>query len=221
MSDFKNTLMDSHLKRVERWLKRCITACKCGLWSDALAEAECLEAETKGLREKLWSAACDDAQDIPDYGVANSLLATFKITFLAMAMVFTAVIPISLDSESGVLEFAPQRESVVLLSSTESDIINALRESLSSGNSGRVVFSIEETPEEITTAKQHRGAAMATERSERASKTTASVSVEQPQTLVVEEIKTARSPSAEEVISLIQVGQRALQSSEPGVIIVP
>ena len=211
MKDSKSALMERHLKRVERWLKRCITACKCGSWGDALAEAECLEAETKGLREKLWTAAADDALRVPSRGMGHSLFAALKIVVLALAIVLSAVIPIAFDPESGVLEFAPQRESVVLLSSTESDMINALRESLSSGNSGTVVISVE-IPKEVTAAPEsRRGAAMAAE----------TISEPHPQEPVEEEIPAVRRPSADEVISLIQVGQRALRSSEPGVTVVP
>ena len=220
MNDSKDALMDRHLKRVERWLKRCIAACKCGSWRDALVEAECLEAETKGLREKLWSAAEDEVLGVPEDSVAHSAFATLKIAILAVAMVLTAVIPISLDPESGALQIAPQFESVALLSSTESDIISALRESLSSGNSGRVVISVE-MPQEVTTTGPERGAALAAERTKPAPRNASALIVEYPQTPVEEEAKAARRPSTEEVISLIQVGQRALRSSEPAVIVVP
>ena len=213
MKNSKSALMERQLKRVERWLKRCVIACKCGSWSDALAEAECLEAETKGLREKLWIAAEDDVLSVPNRGVANFLVSVLKTGVLAMAIVLSAVIPIAFDSESGVLEFARQRDSVVLLSSTESDIINALRESLSSGNSGSVIISVER-PKETTVAESGRGMAMAAEKA---------VIEETPQTPVEvkEQTPAVRRPSADEVISLIQVGQRALRYSEPGVIVVP
>ena len=217
MNRSKNALVDRHLKRVESWLKRCVVACKCGSWGDALAEAECLEAETKGLREKLWDATRDEALDIPEQGMMHSVFATVKITVLAMAMVLSAVIPISLDAEfgSGALNFASQGESVVLLSSLENDIINALRENLSGGNNGRVVISLE-APQTATTAESNRGAAMAAERAG-----TAPRIAEPPQAADEEDAASHRRPSAEEVIALIQVGQRALRSSEPGVIVVP
>ena len=220
MNDSKNALMDRHLKRVERWLKRCVVACKCGSWSDALAEAECLEAETKGLREDLWGAVEDEALGVPDRGMAYSAFSMLKITILAMAMVLAAVIPISFDPESGILEFAPQKESVVLLSSTESDIIDALRQSLSSGNSGKVVISVEMT-EEAEAAESGGGIAMAAERTKPAPKNTAAVRTGLPQAQAEEVAKSTRRPSADEVISLVQIGQRALRSSEPGVIVVP
>jgi hypothetical protein len=207
--------MDRHLRRVERWLMRCVTACKCGSWGDALAEAECLEAETKGLREKLWVAAEEEVGARECKTFALSSLTLLKISALAMTMVLTAVIPISLDPEAhgGV---SVSMESIALLSRTESDIINALRESLSNGNSGRVVISVEMPDESLPPVQS--GAALA---SEVTRPVTRSVVAEVAQSApVVEEIG-ARRPSVDEVISLIQVGQKALRTSEPGVRVMP
>ena len=225
MNDSKNALMDRHLKRVERWLRRCVAACKCGSWGDALAEAECLEAETKGLREKIWTAAEDEALGAGNHGIVYSACFALKIAVLAVAMVLAAVIPISLDSENGIFELMPRGETAVLLSSEESDIINALRESLSNGNGGRVVISVEAS-EEAASAQFDRGAAMAAEKTPPAAPRSAAVlSVEQPQAPVEEQVEEeaeiVRRPSVDEVISLIQVGQRALRSSEAGITIVP
>ena len=214
MNDSKKALMDRHIKRVEKWLKRCITACKQGSWGDALAEAECLEAETKGLREKLWGAV---EHEVLGTGARSIVYTALKVVVLALAIVFSAVIPASLDSESGVLESAPQGESVFILSSTESDIINALRENLSSGNSGRDFVPVE-IPEEAPVAEPNGSVAMAAERSGPAPENIVPADAE-PAPLVEEEAQVARRPSADEVISLIQVGQRALRSSEPGVTI--
>jgi hypothetical protein len=212
-------MMERHLQRVERWLKRCVAACKCGSWSDALAEAECLEAETKGLREKLWSAAEEEALGVEKHGAAHCVFAVLKVATLAMAMVLTAIIPISLDPEARAPIAFPSAESVALLSSTESDIINALRESLSSGNSGRVVLSVE-IPEKIPVPASERGAAMASEKSIPSPRRDVEITF-QPAVPAEEAAEAERRPSVDDVLSLIQVGQRALRASEPGVTVVP
>ncbi len=46
--------LERRLRRIERWLKRCMAACRCGSWSSALMEIECMEAETQGFRDDLW-----------------------------------------------------------------------------------------------------------------------------------------------------------------------
>jgi len=220
--DAKNSPMDRHLKRVERWLKRCVAACKCGSWSDALAEAECLEAETRGLREKLWSAVEEEVSGAEKRGIVYSTLMVFKVAILVMTMVLAAVIPISLDPETQSQVGMVPVETLALLTSTESDIINALRESLSGGNSGRVILSVE-IPKDVSVPAKDRGAAMASEKAGTEAVRAVVETAEKipPQGDVAETTKEARRPSVDEVISLIQVGQRALRVSEPGVTVAP
>jgi hypothetical protein len=133
-----------------------------------------------------------------------------------MAIVLAAVVPISLDVEARSGAFGESVESFALLTSTESDIIIALWESLSSGNSGRVVLSVE-IPDKAPVSAKGAGAAMASEKPQAPE---GAVAQEKTPPMVVAE-KEDRRPSVDEVISLIQVGQRALRVSEPGVKVVP
>jgi hypothetical protein len=204
-------------------LRRCVTACKYGSWSDALAEAECLEAETKGLREKIWIAAVDEAAGESRKSAARGAFTALRVAFLAMTMVLTMVIPISLDPEANSWGNPLSFESIALLTSEESDIISALRHSLSSGNRGRIVISVE-LPEEGPPPVEHSGAAMAADGAKPVARSVPVVVVEretEPETQKSVETQEARRPSIDEVISLIQVGQRALRSQEPGVRVAP
>ncbi|MDR1509637.1 MAG: hypothetical protein LBS53_08365 [Synergistaceae bacterium] len=202
--------MECHLKRVERWFKRCAAACKCGSWNDALIEADCLEAETKGLREKLWRVIAEEHLGIRARGFGGTVFQAFKVASLALVIVMTAVMPLSVDPEANTEISAAPPASIALLTSAESDIINALRESLSSSNNGRVALTVE-IPEKPPVTVGPRGAAMASE---------TAISAPQP----AEEDKTEnpepRHPSAEEVISLIQAGQRALRVPDPAIRII-
>jgi hypothetical protein len=226
VNDSRIKLMDRHLKRVERWFLRCVVACKCGSWSDALSEVECLEAEARGLREKLWSAVEEEALGVGRRGIGYSAFMVFKAVSLAMVIVLAAVFPLSLDPESNVSRSFDQIESIAMLTSAESDIINALRESLSGSNSGRVVLTVEIT-ENVPVPVEERGAAMASEIVQTAPKRSNVVNVtkispgDEEKKEEVPVFPQARRPSVEEVISLIQVGQRALRVSEPGVKLVP
>jgi hypothetical protein len=205
--DSRRKLMERHLKRVERWLKRCVAACKCGSWSDALIEADCLEAETKGLREKLWSAVAEEHSGAKAHVCGGAIFRTLKVGALAFVIVMTAVIPLSVDPEAKTEIAAAPLESIALLTSAESEIINALRESLSSANSGRVVVTVE-IPEKSPAPVVQRGAAMASE-AQVADEGDAAETAEQ------------RRPSADEVIALIQVGQRVLSVPDSAIRIIP
>jgi hypothetical protein len=206
--------VESHLKRVERWLMRCVAACRGGSWCDALSEAECLEAEAKGLREKLWLAAEDEAAGADRIKAGARFFLLLKVVTLALVMVLTAVLPISTDIGPMPLDTAYAPETFEFLTSEESDIINALRKSLSSGNRG--ASALADLPKEaapVVAVKS--GAAMASEKEPAAEEVKAS-----PQE-AAEEVKmtvdSIRRLSADEVIALIQVGQRALRVSEPGI----
>jgi hypothetical protein len=208
--------VESHLKRVERWLRRCVAACRGGSLCDALSEAECLEAEAKGLREKLWLAAEDEVVGADKIKVGVRLFSLLKVVTLALVMVLTTVLPISTDMGTMSLDAAYAPETFEFLTSGESDIINALRKSLSSGNLGAVVLTADISRETAPAVAAKSGAAMASE----PEKAPAAEEVKaSPQ--AAEEIKitedSPRRPSADEVIALIQVGQRALRVSEPGI----
>jgi hypothetical protein len=208
--DSNEKLMERHLKRVEQWFKRCVAACKCGSWSEALIEADCLEAETRGLREELWRAAAEEGSDRKTHSYGGMIFQALKVGMLAFVIVMTAVIPLSVDPEARPEIAAAPLESVALLTSAESDIINALRESLSSANNGRVVLTVE-IPEKSPASVGQRGSAMASE---------ATVEAEEDETAEGAEAE-RRYPSADEVISLIQVGQRVLRVPDSAIRIVP
>jgi hypothetical protein len=207
--------VESHIKRVERWLKRCVAACRCGSWSDALSEAECLEAETKGLCEKLWRAAGDEAAGAEKIKLGAFVFSLLKVSALAMAMVLTAVLPISTDTRPVLRDTAYAPMSFELLTSEESDIIDALRASLSSGNRGAAVLTAETPKKTVPAAETKSGAAMAAEAAPAVSTMAEVVASAQADEVIIAD--SPRRPSADEVISLIQVGQRALRASEPGI----
>jgi hypothetical protein len=223
--------VESHLKRVERWLRRCVAACRGGSWFDALSEAECLEAEAKGLREKLWRAAEGEAAGADKIKAGARVFSLLKVVTLAMVMVLTAVLPISTDTGPMSRDTAYAPETFEFLTSEESDIINALRKSLSSGNRGAATVAVilpaaatAETPGETVSAAMTRksGAAMASEMKPAVAKGSVAMASEKEPAVSLppaEEITAdvSRRPSADEVIALIQVGQRALRVSEPGI----
>jgi hypothetical protein len=203
--------VESHLKRVERWLRRCVAACRGGSWCDALSEAECLEAEAKGLREKLWLTAGDEAAGAGKIGICPRVFSLLKVAALAIVMVLTAVLPISTDTGPLSRNTAYAPETFEFLTSQESDIINALRENLSSGNRGVAALPAEAPKKTVPAAETKNGAAMASEMEPAAVVEAVAEAVEE---MIAE---TPRRPSADEVIALIQVGQRALRVSEPGI----
>ena len=50
-------LMKQKTARLQRWLDRLTAACENHKWKSAVAEADCLSAELKQVREELWDQA--------------------------------------------------------------------------------------------------------------------------------------------------------------------
>lgn len=239
METQENKSIDKRLLRIERWLKRCMVACRCASWSSALMEIECMEAETREFRDDLWKIAESEAVGKPRQSLRSMVAANARVVVLAMVFVMSIGFPLSVDQDRPFQAFSG--ESIALLTSTESDILDALRESLSEHNTGRVVLTLDRS--EIASASYApRGAAVANDeanpavsgknRDAMAEKTISAsrngVSDPAKQSSPPKEPapvkKTAgepREPSVEDVISLIQVGQRALRTSEPAVKVLP
>lgn len=232
METREHSHVEKKLSRIDRWLKRCAAACRCGSWNSALMEIECMEAEAKGFREELWDIAAHEAEGRVRRPLRESLYLSLRVAVLASVLVLSAGFPLSMDQDAPFKGFSGN--SVAVLTSTESDILDALRASLSNRNADRVVLTLERTEEEEP-AKRQSGAAAADDWSSRAP-VAARAAVRSERIAKSKDLQgagkgtapaspakqtAAKEPSVEEVISLIQVGQRALRISEPAVRILP
>ncbi|MDL2264025.1 hypothetical protein LJC31_05175 [Synergistaceae bacterium OttesenSCG-928-I11] len=220
MRNTQEKSLEKRLKRIERWLKRCMVACRCGSWSSALMEIECMEAETQGFRDDLWKTVEAEANGYPVRSRISKVFFAARVAAVSLVFVMAVGLPLSVDQDRPFQGF--NVESLALLTSTESEILSALRHSLSSANEGRVILSVE-IPEERSETSVTQGAAMAEE--ERAEEVPVARPVlrnpapQRPRVEVVaaETPQKREGPSVEEVLSLIQVGERALRLSEPAV----
>lgn len=221
--------LSRRLSRIDRWLKRCAAACRCGSWASALIEVECLEAETRGFREELWGLAAEEAEGRAGRPLRAVFFAGARALVLALIIVILIGFPLSVDQDAPFKGFGAGTGSVAVLTSTESDILDALRESLSNRNADRIVLAFDRAqdtaPESLPPGAAMAGARTAP-RGGSAQVTGVQAKPETPDAAGAQ-VNTAasrenmREPSVEEVISLIQVGQRALRVSEPAVKIVP
>jgi hypothetical protein len=214
-------LLEKRLKRIERWLKRCVAACRCGSWGSALMEIECMEAETRGFREDLWRTAEAEADGRPARPRAYSACFLARVAVISLVFVMAAGLPLSIDQDRPFQGF--DTESVALLTSTESEILSALRQSLSSANEGRVILSIE-LPAERSEPLAVPGTAMADDGlTEEAPETRPILrdpaSLRPRVEIIAAEVPEERDdePSIEGILSLVQIGERALRMPEPAV----
>jgi hypothetical protein len=182
-----------------------------------------MEAEAREFRSELWQAAALSEADETHKPFTARILFGARVSLLAAIMLMAGGLPLSMDQESRFQGF--QENSLVLLTSTESDILGALRENLSNRNAGRVLISVE-LPERKQDEKDGKNAASAEEAGpERMEVLPAETKNEERpaanEALNAKAPDAAEEPTVEEVISLIQVGQRALRVMEPAVKVLP
>ena len=186
-------------------------------------EIECMEAEAREFRSELWQVAASSELDKTRKPFAARILFGARVLLLAAVILMAGGLPLSMDQESRFQGF--QENSLVLLTSTESDILGALRETLSNRNTGRVLISVE-LPERKQEEKDEKNAASAEEANPEHMKA-GPAETKNEERPAVNEARSAEAPDAEkeptveEVISLIQVGQRALSVMEPAVKVLP
>lgn len=127
--------MEKNLKRVQRWVDRCIAACGSRKWDSALAEVECARAELESARDIIWERASDSRRQLP---VGQVFALSFRSLAIALLVVMIAALPIStvgyapmgVDTDSLRLEW---------VTSDEQSVLSSLRASLSEMNFAREV----------------------------------------------------------------------------------
>lgn len=196
-----------------------------------MMEVECLEAEARAFRTELWAAMEESERASSPRRLASRLASVGLVGVLATILVLSTGLSLSVDQDRP-FQFHGG-ESVALLSTIESDMIDALRESLSSGNRGRVVVTLD-IADEPGRPKAEPGSASAAEAKPlpvvRYSVKKEARGKERPFTkepLSPKEneasnrrLDPSEEPSFDDVISLVQVGQRALRVFEPAVKVV-
>lgn len=209
--------IERRAERIERWLRRCVAACRSSAWSSALMEIECAEAETKGMREDLWSAAQAEADGRPAAAPATAFARAAKVAALALVFVLTLNMPLSLDQDRAPM--LRESMSIELLTSTESEMLDTLRRSLSGANAGRLVVEIE-----VPAAPADEPLASAAEAMPTRENAPAAVPAPVKRVVLIEapkpEVKPAKSPSIETVLSLMQIGERALRGGPSGITVI-
>jgi hypothetical protein len=223
-------LLDRRLRRIERWLRRLMSACGCEEWSSALMEAECMEAETKGLRDDLWRTVENETCRAARRSLASVLIAGVKVSFIAMFIVLSSVFPLSVDQDRPPSTFSMESEGL-FANNREGEILNSLKRTLSGRNRERSVLYADSPSvgggEQATASVAKSGGRVepVAETQRTASKTTPVVESDLSQAAAeaapAEKTPVRHEPSVDDVISLIQVGQRALRLSERAVSMYP
>ncbi len=187
--------MERKLKRVQRWLDRCVQACRGGRWNAALAEVECARAELETARGYLWEKTQSEGST---RSVEGYILAPIRSLAIAVMVVMVAAIPISTGGYRPVATDAGRDLKLEWVTPDEQSVLRSLRTNLSEMNMARI-------PEAGTVTKEVLSPAKSNIRQEK-------------RVFSSETVETSTGPeialSLDEVLTLLEVGQRALRSED-------
>lgn len=198
--------MEKRLKRVQRWIDRCVEACRCKAWNSAIAELECARAELDSASREIWEAAAETEIRTQPKWLNGSKAVLLHVVPVAILFLFLAVGSTSMESFSSspkplALESSP---SVEWVTADEKALLENLRKNLSQNLAGEFPEAGVERIAVGRPAVKNRPL----NRTETTGQGNAQIPAVSSQPGV--------SVAAEDLLSLIQVGQRALRPDGEG-----
>lgn len=170
--------MSIGISKIQRWVDRLTAACDQKKWAAAVSEADCLSAEIKLVREKLWENAEGELSP-----VSHSKLAIMGVKVVLSAFIIVCCTTLPIAIESGV-SVAPARKDIVFVSSEEKELLAMLREDLS-GKNVPVIMTEKQQDDKIVASA--------------------------PKEDIIK---------SEDLIALVQIGQRSLMGNTPAIKII-
>ena len=201
--------MKKKIARIERWLNRLSAACETKRWDSALVEADCLSAEVREIREDLTHMLENDAIETERIFSRSAVTMSIKSIGIALLIVLVSTIPLAVEADkpwaeqtvSKPAKSAPQ-EMLAWVTPEEDELIRTLRADLSGKNAVKQTESVFLAP-----AKK------------RASLQVKKESIVFPEIPITQNIRVKPEVgiSAEDLLALIQIGEKALRGDTPAI----
>jgi hypothetical protein len=191
--------MEKRIAGIMRWLERCLKSCKAGALESALLDAECARADMDRLRNEIWSKL---ERRYGEKKTARRVAMSARVVLGAGIAVLAAATPVALVQEIAAQEEQRQQDSVILewVTPDERLLLTNLRKHLSEND---VLVSIPEPAKvpvkSLPEIPAVRAVNLPAERIE------------------PEEQKKEKDISYEQIISLVQVGEKAMKDEEPAI----
>ena len=174
-----------------------------------------MEAEIKSAREEIWAKAMI-APSVRKPTFRVFLRHLFRVSTVTLALLFALVLPLSLESEKrgGSFNALSEEGMFTWVTLDEGKMLEALRSDLSENNRGRVV----EIPSILN---QERTGAKAVNNVELSLPAVEKKAGEKIRLKGDERSSNEEDVPVDKILSLIQVGQKAIRRVEPAVRVVP
>lgn len=197
--------MEKRLKRVQRWVDRCMEACRCKAWNSAIAELECARAELDSASREIWEAAAETEIRMQPRWLHGSKAVLLHVVPVAILFLFLAVGPTSIESFFSPNPLASEPSpSVEWVTADEKVLLENLRKNLSQN----LASDFPEAGLERVAV----GRPATKSRSLNKAEATGQGNAQIPAVLSQPRVSVA----AEDLLSLVQVGQRALRPDGEG-----
>lgn len=204
--------MKKRIARIQRWVDRMSAACENKKWESALMEADCLSAEVKETREKLLSIS--ESTLIPHKPrVAIPIFSmAVKSAGIALLIVCCSTIPSAVEADRPWVASAPkpaaevrvERENLRWITPEEEELLKMIRADM---DKAEPIYQASKPVEE--------------KRDDRAAPSTSRIVVRDiPARVVAEQPAAKKDVSEEELLSLLQIGAKALRTGTPAVRII-
>ncbi len=197
--------MEKRLMRVQRWIDRCMEACRCKAWNSAIAELECARAELDSASREIWEEASETQIRMQPRWLYGSKTVLLHVVPVSILILFLAVGPTSMESflspTSLAIEPSP---SVEWVTADEKVLLENLRKNLSQS----LASDFPEAGVERVAVGRPAARSKPLNKVESTGQGKAQIPAVFSQPGV--------SVAAEDLLSLIQVGQRALRPDGEG-----
>lgn len=200
-------MMKKKIARVQRWLDRFSTACDNCRWDSAVVEADCLAAEVRDIREDIWNLLESSETNKQRIFTRDAVLMGMRSVVIALLIVMIATFPLSIEAQrpySGSQAIAKQEkndyEHLSWITPEEEELIRALRVELSGQN-----ISVSKTADNLVITTRNRTAAIPKD-------------IARPEAVRLKPAVAAKSEvgfTAEDLLALVQVGEKALHGGDP------
>ncbi|SMG29782.1 hypothetical protein [Dethiosulfovibrio salsuginis] len=197
--------MESKIRKVQRWLERCVDACKSRSWENALADMECAAAELESARKELWSVVDGTRSQIKAKRRSRTLGASLTATVFVLLFAIPVAMPEPMRQLTQTMAWEDEKALLELVTRDERDLLLSLRKSLSGANRFEIAEGTGETPspEPLAVASVSR------------TRSVGPKPARSGQDKDKEVENAARQPiPLDEMVELLEIGQRALRRGE-------
>ncbi|MDO5563169.1 MAG: hypothetical protein Q4F74_06110 [Synergistaceae bacterium] len=198
--------MKKRIARIQRWLNRLAAACENKKWDSAIAEVDCLSAEVRDMREAISDDMVSEPQErsAPVWGLKQSVLC-LKVLAVALLIVMSTTLPLAIEADKpfsadvATAGKEKSQENLHWVTQEELELLQVLRADMSQRNNNNNSMGLAPKSLPVRTSARNSRAGGAVKQEKPAKKT---------------------FWAKEDILALVQVGEKALRGESSAIIVV-